>query len=215
MAPVLSVGWTLSYEMYFYLLVAVGLVFSRRRFLIGLGAFFALSVFMSRYAVGPVADVLTSNLLLEFYAGYVIGVTYTRSVKFPAWLACACIVCSIMLYCAWIAGLAAFTRILSWGLPAALLVAGSVFLEKNRRIKFPEWAMILGDSSYSLYLSHFLLLPGIGKLAAMFGLVQAVPPDVFIVFASLCCCIGGYASYRILEAPISRFFSKTHRHKGF
>ena len=210
-APVLTVGWTLSYEMYFYLLVALGLFFSRRQFLIGLGCFFSVCVLLHSRVSGPVPMLLTNPLLLEFFAGYALGVAYTRGIRLPTWLALACMVCGVLLFYAGNAGVTEASRAWVLGPPALLLVAGSVFWEKNTGVLFPRWAIALGDSSYSLYLSHFLLLPGIGKVFAALGLVRAVPPDALILGMALCCCLGGYASYRLLELPVLHFLSKKSR----
>lgn len=208
MSPVLSVGWTLTYEMYFYVLVALGLFISRRQFLLALGCLFAASVSMHFQAEGPVAKVLTNPLLLEFYAGYVIGSAYAHGFKLPTGLAWGCILLSLFLFYAWLAGWGTYTRAVSWGVPSALLVAGAVFLERNMHLTFPRGVMALGDSSYSLYLSHFLFLPGIGKAAAKLGIAQLLPPDVLILLITACCCVGGYISYRVLEMPTLRFLSK-------
>jgi exopolysaccharide production protein ExoZ len=210
-APVLSVGWTLSYEMYFYLLVALGLFLSRKQFLIALGCFFAASTLLPWPVSGPIAATITNSLLLEFYAGFLIGTAYKSGMKLPTWVSCAFLACGAALFYAWIAGTITTARALSWGLPSVLLVAGSVFLERSASVNFPRWLMALGDSSYSLYLSHFLLLPVVFKAAAMLEIVQSIPPDGFIVLGSICCCVGGYSSYRLLEVPLLRYLSNARQ----
>lgn len=78
--PILQVGWTLNYEMYFYVVFAFLLIFSARFFLvllvsILLAGFFAGQVFDS---IPPVFSVMTSSLLIEFLMGCLIGIAFSR-----------------------------------------------------------------------------------------------------------------------------------------
>lgn len=213
MAPMLAVGWTLSYEFYFYLLLAVGLsFFSRLRFLICLGCFFALAVFTPARFPGPIAHLLTNPLLFEFYAGYLLGTAYKKGFSLPPRIAVLCIAGAIILLVLGIMAKLPHVRIFSWGLPSALLLAGIVSWEKTARPRFPEWFSALGDSSYTLYLSHPLLLPGIGKLCAFLGVFTAFPSTVFIVFAVILCCAAGHVLYLLVEKPLLRVF--LHDHAG-
>jgi len=71
-SPVLSVGWTLSYEMYFYALVCVGLLFSRKQFIAGMGIFFLITTAIFPQKHGPISNLTANTLLWEFYAGMLL-----------------------------------------------------------------------------------------------------------------------------------------------
>lgn len=207
-APILAVGWTLSYEFYFYILIALGLIiFTRKQFLIGMGCFFLLSIFLPLPFNGPIIHLISNPLLLEFYAGFLIGTAYKNGVELSIWAVLVCLVGGIVLFILGVMEQFPFIRIMTWGLPSALLLAGSVFGEKSLNMNWPRWLLSLGDGSYSLYLSHPLLLPGIGKVCVSLGFFTWFSPTVFIVFAWLICCAAGHFFYLFVEKPLIKMFS--------
>lgn len=73
-SPVLAVGWTLSYEMYFYALICVGLFFPRKIFIAGLGVFFLITTTILYYADGdgPILYLVKNPILWEFFCGILL-----------------------------------------------------------------------------------------------------------------------------------------------
>jgi exopolysaccharide production protein ExoZ len=141
-APLIVPGWTLNYEMFFYLLFAAGLFAPAR-----VRPWALTATLVSLVAIRPLSDVrnplwatYTDPLLLEFGAGVWLGKAWSHG-RLPgpsiSWALVA-------------AGLAGFTgvtlagldavgptRVLLWGLPAFALVAGAVSLEHARPL--PHW----------------------------------------------------------------------------
>jgi peptidoglycan/LPS O-acetylase OafA/YrhL len=78
------------------------------------------------------------------------------------------------------------------GVPGAMLVFGSVFLEKHETISFNHLLIKLGDSSYSLYLVHIFSINAVGKVwhVLIGGLYE-----LFVFVAILTSVIVGYLSY--------------------
>lgn len=66
----------------------------------------------------------------------------------------------------------------------------------------------LGDSSYSIYLSHSIALPAVGKVLLLLGKLKIFSASFFVFFIPIICCILGYILYRVLEVPILKFFQK-------
>ena len=64
------------------------------------------------------------------------------------------------------------TRVLTWGIPAFVIVAGAVSLEPFVAPALPRWLLTLGDASYSIYLSHGFLLPALGLLFGRAGFAR-------------------------------------------
>lgn len=208
MAPVLSVGWSLSYEMYFYLLIAIGLFFPRKQFLICLICLFFVSVAFRPFYSGPVANVLTNPMLLEFLAGFIAGTVFMSRRNIPMLFSCFLILLAVLFYTAWLININ--WGVINLGLPSVLFVSGVFFLEKSLKMKFPGWIIKLGNSSYTLYLSHFILLPGVGKISFLLGFFDYLSPTIFIFFSSVICCISGYVLYKLIEVPLLSFFQKRY-----
>jgi len=197
-APVLGVGWTLNYEMYFYAFFALAMLFGRWRW----AAFFGWVVatvlliplttgnlsqlphwweFFSsdrhyHYAV-QYLNLATSPLILLFVAGALIGLLY--DVRWPAirtrWLAAMLVSISIVLVAVQFAfAFRTLHGVLQWGLTLIPLLLVCALASKSIRIPVPRWLEFLGDISFSLYLLHPIVL------AIVFALVREHAQDWLI-----------------------------------
>jgi exopolysaccharide production protein ExoZ len=101
-------------------------------------------------------------------------------------------------------------RLFAFGIPASLIVYGSVAYELKQGFRFPRLLEKIGDASYSIYLSHILVLSAIGRAW------QAVAVDgpwihtLALTVMLLSAIFTGFASYSYLEVPILRYF-QVHR----
>jgi exopolysaccharide production protein ExoZ len=206
-APLIIPGWTLNYEMFFYLLFAAVLLAPARLRAWALSA--ALVGLVAARPLGDPADPLfatyTDPLLLEFGAGVWLGKAWTEG-RLPGRLG------GWLLVALGLAGFAATAlagvqvdraRILFWGLPALVLVTGAVALEQAGPL--PRWRPLraLGDASYSVYLVHGLAVSAIWRLAQMAGL-----DDPALLFAASLAggVAAGLVAYQVVERPMMRLF---------
>jgi len=173
--PLLAVGWTLTFEMYFYLVFAGALLLSRRRLPWILGGWgsmtLTLSIFFSDSG-SPVMQLLTSPLLLEFVLG--VGVGYVVMTRPPIAPLKMLIGGTILIMIA-----ASFAhqfsdalmdpwyRVLTIGPASAMVVLGAIGLERQRRYIAHSYLQYIGDASYSIYLWHTLVLVAAGRLLAI------------------------------------------------
>ncbi len=200
--PVLIPGWTLTYEMYFYGLFGLGLASPRRwrgmaicgalLALVGAGALFGPFDFAA-------ATTYTSPLLLEFAAGIVLA-RWRLSTRLgvPALLAGL-----VALACwQWLVGVPSpngMLRLLVWGLPAALLVAGALSLETALRAKPLALPLRLGGASYGIYLTHVFVLAALFKLGLPDdGWTLAIPAGL------AASALAGTAWWKLVEVPLTR-----------
>lgn len=149
--PALFVGWSLCFEVLFYVGFAVALA---RRAAIPLGLF-AAALAAAPFLGSEVLSYLGSPLTLEFLAGVAIARLPVREAfGLPlllvgvVWLAIA-----PMDYHGIVYGNLAFFRVAAWGLPATLIVYSARCLERyfGRLFDFP---VLLGNASYAIYLFH-------------------------------------------------------------
>lgn len=164
-SPVLWQGWTLNYEMFFYLLVGAALTRPARERLglltLTLIALTALGVLMA--PEGPAARTYMSALLLEFLAGVFIAHTLKRGLRLGVATSAALIGGGVLAYTALQASGMQFAgpRVLLWGAPAVAIVLGAVHLEQAGRIGRHEGLRLVGDASYSLYLTHSFVVAAV------------------------------------------------------
>lgn len=165
-APLLGVGWTLNYEVFFYTLFGL-LIFLRRNVIVGIigVVFCALIAVRIFFPALPNPFAYWFNpLIIEFVFGMAIAVAYREGVRIPPRLQWPLVAIGIaILGLAWYqahffspdSGL----RLFFWGVPAVLIV-GSFALAEKRVPANLFWRVtgFLGDASYSIYLVHTLTL---------------------------------------------------------
>lgn len=210
--PVLTVGWTLVHEAYFYLVFASAIAFVPERFvpvfLLAWAAAVGVAPWLAEGPATPAHNLVTNPLTYEFIAGAMLGLYWQR---IPSWLALPLIItgaavavaAAVALPEAGPASMSVHTRVALFGTASVLILAGCVGLEAQNRMRMPLWLTRLGDSSYSLYLTHIFVISAIGRIWTMFlpssGWVWHV---AFVAIATLACCITGSVVHARLERPL-------------
>ncbi|MFJ2970479.1 MULTISPECIES: acyltransferase family protein [Pseudomonas] len=194
MYPTLNVGWTLNFEMMFYLLFGMAFLVSRRlHLLVVAGLLVGVSEILGR--LGVVSHFYNNDIIYEFLLGIGIGVLYRRGlVRQGIWVPMGLLaVAALAIY-----QLDASQRLLHWGLPSAMVVLAFIAMEPlfkgNRILK------ALGDCSYSVYLIHVLVLH-LGWFAS-----QQLGLDPYLTFALCVPCIAtlSWLSYQWIERGLYR-----------
>lgn len=201
-SSVIGPAWTLSFEVYFYAIFAAAMVLGKARGIAVLTAFFLLSVVLGHLLRPQSAalSLLTNSLLLEFILGVWIA-HYTTSVSFSKAVGWSAVVVAGVGYLIGLAlGYDRLPSFVIWGVPSALLVGGAVVLEqRNSRILTAVSQKIswLGNSSYSLYLCHVLIISLILHTNLLhIGLIPLV------VLNTIACVIFALIFYNLVESPL-------------
>ncbi|MGB3457099.1 MAG: acyltransferase [Litorimonas sp.] len=204
--PMLEVGWTLVYEMMFYILFALLLILPARLRVMGLLAWAAIVA--TGYIAGAQSGSallfhLFSPLVLEFIAGALCGFVFLR-VEGTRRLGLGLAVAGLAGLLLWFGIGGTFEdqgpRVWRLTLPGCALVLGAAWLDRHG-MAAPRLAVQLGDWSYSLYLTHLLSLALIGKLWVLAGLSGA-PTLVFLGTATLIAVGVAALTYRWIEVPL-------------
>lgn len=211
--PFVGVGWTLNYEMFFYLCFAVWLFAKPKLRLVGI--LVSLSGLVVLHPLFP--DVLslgafyTSPILTEFLMGVAIAQLIRRQVFLPRGMAIMTLG----------AGLLALSltpdldksyalRAVFWGLPAAAIVAAAVSLEALGRWPQNRFLHLLGDASYSIYLLHGIVLSAVTTVWFKLGLagLGATGQVLFFFTATMAAALGGVVVWRFFERPVDRWLRR-------
>lgn len=212
MGPTFSVGWTLNYEMFFYLIFAFGLLLRRRVALVLISAFLLIFVLLAKYYQSrwnASIIFLARPIVIEFVLGMWLAVVYQRGFRLPRWAAGAAIATGMALVWyftvnnAWIRD----WRGISWGFAALLVLAGFALHDWSFRGRLRRTALALGDASYAIYLVHPLVMLAIretvGRIWAHYHIIVPVQnwPSAL---AMLLTSIGlGILIFRRIELPIT------------
>jgi len=195
--PLLHPGWTLNYEMYFYLVFAISLLLTKTFRLL-----FIASVTTVCFAVSnspllsghALSDFLSYSIVFEFIAGAIAGTLYKADIRIGRFGTVALFLGSIISFFA----LAGMPRGLSHGVPALLFFVALV----NVRLPKLEWASTLGDASYSLYLSHLFVMGACRKLLPPLLGEGLGPALAFVAISALLSVIVGLLVYKYIETGI-------------
>ena len=204
-------GWTLSFELYFYLLIFLLLFLVPERIVPWLLALWGVTVIGLKLHIGlsrsPIIQLLTSPSVCEFLAGWILFRIYRRSRLHPA--------AGIIVLAASLALLVAvilhndpasivdhpWRRPILYGSFATLFLFGALELERTRLIRYLPFFASIGDWSYSIYLSHVLVLNLIARLIAPSLLYPAAMALILVVGIAGVLLIG-YLSYTYIERPL-------------
>lgn len=209
-SPILTVGWTLTHEVYFYLAFTLFLFFPERWLPAIMTGWAVLVLAGSVMTTQPSAVIalVVHPLTLEFIFGAVAGMLICSGERRLAR-------CALSLAGLWVIAASVITwpdsqeafpsgwsRVSAFGIPAGLAVYGAISLELQGKLKPPGWLVILGDWSYALYLGHLIVLallaqlwvnvvPDFGPLASFAFLIVAL---------TLCVAVAG-AGFHAVEFP--------------
>jgi len=198
--PIVVPGWTLNLEMLFYAIFALAL-FSRWPVLVCSGCLLVLAgvgLVVPVYAV-PVI-LWTSPLLVEFVFGLALS-QMRWTIGRRAGLAAVCLgLVALVMFSASGVSAGGVIRVLTWGVPAALIVSGAVQIE-TQSVRFPSVPAltVLGDASYSFYLLHYWVLVAGHRLIG-----ATTVADVVFLAAGWGVAI---LSYQWIERPILQWCS--------
>jgi peptidoglycan/LPS O-acetylase OafA/YrhL len=209
--PMLAVGWTLNYEMFFYASLWLALLTPvRQPMWLGLLLMALCWAGPGQFAQSAVwRSFLGDSLIFEFALGCLAHEAFKRQwlQQAPAWVAAGLALLSYA-FMAW--GELADTgqaRLFTYGLPSMVLVVAITALEPTRFMQGHPIARVLaklGDASYATYLSHFYVVEGIRKIAFLkLGLINpyTLTGVVFTLAGSLAV---GHLLYTWLDRPLSQ-----------
>lgn len=205
--PLVTPGWTLNYEMFFYVIFALCLLLPRQvqHYAITAALVGLVAIGFILQPANLILATYTSTLLLEFLFGVVIAELILRRIALPSQVIIPVVLLGFM-------GLPLLnefttqdTRAFYWGIPAAMIVYGAVSYEMRHKVGRNEVMLYLGAASYSIYITHQLTMSAIGQ-----GWRMLVPhPSMFayFTFCVLCVLIAvaiGCLAYRFMEIPLNR-----------
>ncbi len=226
--PVLGVGWTLIHEMLFYVLFAAGLLLPRRFLPVWLAGW-TLAIVAFGF-LGPDQPLHAKNLVqlffsplnLEFVLGACVALYLLRENgrSSALWLIAgiALFVLGLLFHVPGKYGNFNWIRALAYGVPSAMMILGAVWMERQGILKIPNPLRHLGDWSYSLYLSHFLVIRSIKRLWLMADPYLPVPLKwgaegwldnvLYIALAISASIIFACISYHVIEKTLLKLMRR-------
>ena len=211
--PVLFVGWTLNFEMFFYALFALGLLFRDRR----RGALAVVLLLIVLVALGKwfrpenvLAAFYTRPIILEFGAGMALAALgpaakcHTALGRRAVGALCAAALVALALVPL---AFPTASRLLTHGVPATVVVACAIVLHHSGVRWSNRWVLALGNASYALYLTHPFVTQAAQKLGKAFGPSPAVAL-IGALGTLVLVALVGIATHLWLEKPLTSFVKR-------
>jgi exopolysaccharide production protein ExoZ len=215
--PVVGVGWTLYYELFFYSVVTAALAL-RLRTAAGIWAALTLTLAsVLTYGLGltrlHTVGQLLSPIVIEFALGVMVAhvATQLSSIAWSRAWRRGCGAATIVTGCAVIATYGtndlSLSRFLTWGVGGAMVVLGFTVLE-------PEFARLsqrfpllvrLGDASYALYLTQSISFSILWKLLPSQLRVEPAAVAVLLLCGAV---VGSVLVNALIETPLMRLVKR-------
>jgi exopolysaccharide production protein ExoZ len=211
--PVYTLGWTLNYEMLFYLMFALVLPLKREKAVPLLVGVLMLLVAAGQFVPSTQVQLhfWTRSIILEFAFGMIIGQMAVAGVRPGKGMAAALVVAALaMLWIGHVRPGLFPDRALQYGLPAALLViAALAFNDIDATRPLSRLFMRLGDASYAIYLLHPFVIRGVAVAAGL--MLARISPWLYVTACLALTCLVAWAAWRWFERPVTKALQGSRR----
>jgi len=220
-----GIAWSLSYAIVFYIVFAVcirqGWKITRYIFIAWL-----LLVLINSLNIFPktiLTEVLAGNLIIEFLIGCAAGYLFAKN----KWQ-----INSVQMMFSFVAIAVLFAAYVLWeglnrsdiiittlvGTASALIIFSAASLDREKKYKnyASPFLVLIGDASYSIFLTHIIFIPylcqGLNKV-----LNVAVVPDFFknilIILVLFLTILAGIVTFLVIERPLLNYLRRKFRLK--
>jgi exopolysaccharide production protein ExoZ len=206
--PVLTVGWTLILEILFYCMICLLLPLKRAQVVIvGSIIFVGIAAFnvLAQPSSQPVAT-WSDPIIAEFTFGMFIALAYRAGWKIPSWVSTLLVVgAATAIIIPTFIGYDPGLRPIAYGIPAALIVAGATLSRATLRPSpLVAFAVLLGDSSYALYLTHPIVHTLPRRLFSTFMNPKGYPVSYGCLLIALSIAVA-IAVHLLFERPVTKW----------
>ena len=221
--PLVRVGWTINYEMVFYLIFAISMRISHKYRGLICSSLLASLVLLTHI-------LHTDNTLLTFYGDYIqlefiLGILTYYIVRkiYNIWEISSKAeirsFCQLSRSLVWLlllllaitkhqTPIAGAGRLIYWGIPTFIIVLLTFITDL--RLSIPQWLVSLGNMSFSIYLIHYYPLMFIDR--KIFSLESFSPMAIFVTILGLGIVIAvSYVTHLLIEIKFSSFLRKLFR----
>ena len=192
--PLLTVGWTLNFELFFYLMLTICILFFKKNIFITC-SIIMLALPLIKFSTIPLlwryTHILNNFIIYEFIFGIMIAFLYKKKI-FNYNIFYTLIIAIIAMFLLMLGD----KKSMYWSLSAALLIISALSIEKNLLSLNFKFLHLLGDTSYSTYLVHILL---IGLFKYYFSVKEPFLEFIFLLALSMSIFFLSWLSYIIVE----------------
>ncbi|MCR6794678.1 acyltransferase family protein [Bacillus paranthracis] len=216
--PILGVGWSLVYEIYFYLIFSL-FILTNRKFSIAVTLLWmaTTSYLLVSNTLGSqdyILKFLFSPLIVEFLLGCLIAyLTLNYNLKkYKSLLLTGIIGLIVSLFIQYLGVITidreGIFRTLIYGVPSFFLIFGLIVLEKQGRFKNNKFLTFLGDASYSIYLVHLPAISFLNKMFTSLNLFNSIGHFLTTTICVIIATLAGCGFHILVEKPLLKYMRR-------
>ena len=220
----LQLAWTLSYEMIFYLIFFTGIIlgFKKAKILLGIWLFLIIVQIPFKGFHGVFFDRLLNGINLEFMAGCLVAYLIKNSLRIPKWVSYFLLISIPLIfyfkmYVYNIGTERDFFNLILLVLFNGFLLYNIVAIDIYKEIKSPQLLLLVGEATYSIYLSHTFFLGVLGrafsKCITLLHITNGFLIQSILIIIFLLSVLGGIICFKYLETPLIRFSNRIFKSK--
>lgn len=213
--PYMFVGWTLCFEMLFYFGVTISKI-HRHMWVIPLSLFIICSLLRDIFKV-PFIYFVGNPIILEFLFGVIIALLWNRGqLKHPKTGVLSIVI--VVFYLIFLLNYGygniseahytldtslSLTRVRLFGVPAALFTICLLQLEHKLQVLPLKLIVLIGDASYSIYLSHSMIIRVIETLLINnYNQLIRLNGDIWVIMLLTISILIGIFIHKAIELPL-------------
>ena len=218
-----GVSWTLTNELFFYLIFILAILIPQKKY-----AFYLLVVYLILLLVFAIANINPTGT-----SGYGGLLFFPMNIEFLFGVFIVIMVDKIPLKWVWpllFAGVALFitgaiifnqgvsilnvganpvlSGVVLFGLPSFLIILALVKMELNKTVRVKKIFLHLGDASYSIYLVHLPLVVAFYRVVAKFQVSNSWVLCLLSLVLLCSVCFIGILIYVTIEKPLTKKLNK-------
>lgn len=209
-----GVSWTLSYEIFFYLLFSLSFFIPQKKWSFCLAMLYAaiiilLPIFSSYdFEKGNAwVSLIIFPMNVEFFMGILAAVIIPKisnKAALPLIVSGSIIFLTSAIFSDLKYNLVAntFNRVILFGIPSLLIITGLVKYELSNKIKVYTVFLLLGEASYSLYLIHLPVVAASIKILSILKVKNDILIHCIIILIVCIICYASIVFYKFVEKPI-------------
>jgi peptidoglycan/LPS O-acetylase OafA/YrhL len=221
--PILGQGWTLNFEIFFYLVMFICVLVVRNKKFISLCCIGLLVFFLAALNFFDVKDFILNyyrtGLIPEFIYGIILYMAYNwfgekyNGKKVPAGIKIAGAVCSagafvFLFYSQSNAFMISKNRNIYFGIPAFVVVSSLLITEKGIGENIVTRLLVkIGNASYAMYLFHYFIVVFIARVIfrniTNGTMIVEVAKTTLTIIITI---VVSIVTYEMIDSPIQKYF---------
>lgn len=215
--PIVNVGWTLVHEIFFYLMFST-LIYFRARYSSVIATVWIIGILLN--AIGIVdlkgnfyLNFIFNNYNLEFIFGCVVGylVLKSSSIRYKSGILLSGTVGLIISWYLLLQGVLQryhTESMLALGISCTLIVLAAAYTDLNSNLKMPKPLLLLGDASYSIYLTHFYVFVFLFKVLKKIEHINPFNKFITVSLSLVIVTVLGVLFHITIEKPLLKHLNR-------